>query len=95
MASNSKKATSEKKVEEVVKTEEPVVKKASVDTKGKVVNCGLLNVRKEPNLKSEVLTIISSNDVVTIIPESLIEGWHKVKIKKITGYVASEYIEII
>lgn len=66
------KQTDETKIESSLEPEvtEKVEHKPEVKTiKGVVVNCERLNVRKEPNINSEVLTILDKGATVTIYGE--------------------------
>ena len=50
-----------------------------------------LRLRKETNVESEVLTLISEGSTVTILDES-IEGWIQVQYQSYTGYVSTEFL---
>jgi len=50
-----------------------------------------LNLRKNPDLKSEVLYVLKKGSKVQIFEEK--NGWIKVKFKNITGWVKKEYLE--
>ena len=76
-----------KEVEEV-KLKEPEIKK------GIVINCELLNVRKEPNTDSDIIKVINHGDEVNIIKED--KGVMSADFHKTTdGYVMKKYIKII
>jgi len=63
------------------------------DLKEKVVNINAnsnLNVRANASTSSKVLTKLSSGTVVTVISES--NGWSKIKVNNVEGYVSSEYL---
>ena len=73
------------KVEEVKKTE---IKK------GIVINCELLNVRKEPNTDSDIIKVINHSDEINILKEN--KGIMSADFYKTTdGYVMKKYIKII
>lgn len=66
------KPTEEAKVESTLEAEatEKVESKPEVKIiKGVIVNCERLNVRKEPNINSEVLAILDKGTAVTIYGE--------------------------
>ena len=58
----------------------------------KVVNCNKLNVRKEPNANSEIVTVLDEGATVEIISTD-IRGFRKVKTTDLKGYCMSFYIE--
>lgn len=64
---------------------------------GKVVNCGRLNVRKDPNADAEVLTTIDSGFQVTV-EECGDKAFYKVAFKQngntVNGYCMKDFIEI-
>lgn len=60
-----------------------------------VHNCGMLNVRVEPRMYSEVISVIKSG---TIVDMSMIfdqKGWVKIKAGNIEGYVVVDYLKEI
>ncbi len=50
-----------------------------------------LNVRESASTKAKVLTKLKQNTKVEVVSES--NGWSKIKVNGINGYVASEYIK--
>lgn len=62
--------------------------------KGIVVNCERLNVRKQPNDKSEVLSIIDKSDEVKVDLNVNNELWFKVVLSDGEGYCMKKYINI-
>ena len=52
-----------------------------------------LRLRKEPSTEAAVYTLLSIDQEVLVLDES-IEGWLKVKYDNYEGYVSSEYVEI-
>ena len=70
-------------VEEVVESEPAVTTKRTMT----VVNCGALRVRKEPNLKSEVIRAVGLGEVVDVMDET--EEWVQVK----DGYMLKEFLQ--
>ena len=64
---------------------------------GKVVNCGRLNVRKDPNADAEVLTTIDSEFQVTV-EECGNKAFYKVSFNQngnaVNGYCMKDFIEI-
>lgn len=64
---------------------------------GKVVNCGRLNVRKDPNTDAEVLTTIDSGCQITV-EECGNNAFYKVLFNQngntVNGYCMKDFIEI-
>lgn len=52
-----------------------------------------LKLRNEPSTESSVLTLISADQKLTVLDES-IDGWVKVKFKSYEGYVSAEYVSV-
>ena len=78
-------------VEEVVETPEEELE----TTKGKVVDCKLLNVRVEPTMASDVISIIPEDSIVTIIEDS-VNGWYGVITEDgAIGYCMKKFIAVI
>lgn len=69
-----------------------VEEKIEETTENKVgyVNVESVNLRKDKDTSSEVLDGITKNTEVTILSEE--DGWYKVKVKDLTGYVSKKYI---
>lgn len=95
---NSEVSTSEENKEEAPKPEENETtanvnentQTAEVkETKG-YVSASSVNVRKEPNTSSEVVTSIAMNTEVTIVSEE--DGWAKVKVNGKEGYILKKYL---
>lgn len=72
------------------KIEEKPVKPLS----GLVVNCKKLNVRKSPDLKADVLTVIDAKAKVVIDESKSTEDWYKVRVKGIDGFCMKKYITV-
>lgn len=51
-----------------------------------------LNVRKEPNTNSKVITTLNLNDEVKIIGE--VDNWYKVVVNSQQGYCSKQYIKV-
>lgn len=62
--------------------------------KGVVVNCERLNVRKQPNDKSEVLSIINKSDEVNVDLNVNNDQWFKVVVSDSEGYCMKNYINV-
>lgn len=58
-----------------------------------VVSCDVLNVRTEPNTNCKVFTSVKKDEAVEI--EEELNGWYKININNLEGYVSSEYITYI
>ena len=67
-----------------------------VAAKGKVFNCTKLNMRKEPEVKTNnVVSVLNTNDEVYLMKQAA-NGWYKVKTKdNLVGYVSDKYITIL
>lgn len=67
-----------------------------IATKGKVFNCKKLNMRKEPEVKTNnVVSVLNANDEVYLMKQAA-NGWYKVKTKdNLVGYVSNKYITIL
>lgn len=59
---------------------------------GELINCDLLNARKEPNKDSEVLFIIDKKDTIKILEE--LENFYKVEVKDKEAYCMKKFIKI-
>lgn len=67
-----------------------------IAAKGKVFNCTKLNMRKEPEVKTNnVVSVLNANDEVYLMKQAD-NGWYKVKTKdNLVGYVSNKYITIL
>lgn len=54
------------------------------------VNCDILNVRQEPSTSCDVATSVAMGEYLEIIEE--LDGWYKVDINNLTGYVSADYV---
>ena len=62
---------------------------------GKVDSAIMLNVRKKPDIKSDVLDVILKNADVEIDPTFINKEWYKVTTATgIKGYVMSQFIAL-
>ena len=77
----------EETTEEVV-TEEKI--EETSQTKVGYVNVESVNLRKESNTSSEKIDGLTKNTEVTILGEE--DGWYKVKVNNLTGYISKKYI---
>lgn len=57
--------------------------------KGVIVNCHLLNVRKSPDTKSNIVSVLEVGKNVNILEK--LNGWYKVD----NGYVKSDFINVV
>ncbi|MBP5595194.1 MAG: SH3 domain-containing protein [Pseudobutyrivibrio sp.] len=73
-------------VKEEIKEEPKPVTKVS---RGKVVNCERLNVRKGPSTDTEVVNVLVVGTVVELVNKG--KEWHRTK----EGYVMSKYIKVM
>lgn len=63
-------------------------------TKGVVVNCSKLNVRRTANKLAKVLTVIEKGTEVIIANAKTSNGFYKIIVNDIEGYCVKDYIEI-
>lgn len=56
-----------------------------------VVDCDKLNVREEPSTNCDVSTKVAKGTQLEIL-EAEKDGWYKVSVNNLTGYVAAEYV---
>lgn len=62
---------------------------------GIVTNCSRLNIRKEPNVDSDIVCSVSNNTEVIIDEESSNDGFYKITTSAgIEGFCMKKYIEI-
>lgn len=68
----------------------------AVAAKGKVFNCTKLNMRKEPEVKTNnVVSVLNANDEIYLMKQAD-NGWYKVKTKdNLVGYVSNKYITML
>lgn len=79
--------------EEEASDEETKPKDTSDETKKKTAYAmDTVNVRKGPSTDKSVVTQIEPGDKITIYPDTLKDGWIKVKVGKKKGYVKREFI---
>ena len=58
------------------------------------VNCDVLNVRQEPSTECSIATKVQTGEILEIVePET--NGWYKVNINNLEGYVNAEYVDNI
>lgn len=70
-------------------------KKEEPKTLKGTVNCGLLNVRKKPDITSEIVTVLKQNSEVKIAVEGSKDEWYKVADSDGTrGYCMKEFITL-
>lgn len=80
-------------------TAEVIAEEPTLKSKIGTVTCTMLNVRKKPSTKAEVLTIISEGTEVEINPEFKHEEFYKVSaaatgIDFFEGYCMKKFIEV-
>lgn len=76
--------------EEQTVAEEKTEVEEQNQTKIGYVNVETVNLRKESNTSSEKLDSLKINTQVTILAEK--DGWYKVKVKDLTGYISKKFI---
>ena len=58
------------------------------------VNCDILNVRQEPSTECSIATRVETGEILEIMePET--NGWYKININNLQGYVNAEYVDNI
>ena len=74
---------------------EPIVKQPIENPRvvGFVDGCEKLNVRKEPNKESDVVTVIDRGLEVTIDPEKSSTEWYAINTVGVEGFVMSKFIK--
>lgn len=80
------------KAEYCIVGDEAIALVDDVSTKVATVAAINLNVRSEPNTDSSILKIIPMGEDVLVIEE--LDGWVKVSVGSIDGYVSSEYVSV-
>lgn len=89
--------TDEIKVENEITFEESVAEEVTEKPlkTGIVRNCNSLNLRKEPNKKSDVLCVIRKGTELMIEPDFIDDEWYGVYTSAgIGGYCMKKFIEI-
>lgn len=61
---------------------------------GEVVNANRVNVRKEPNINSEVLGVVNHGDKFPIIGNE-VRGFHRIDFSGQPGFIHSDYFKPI
>ena len=56
------------------------------------VNCDVLNVRQEPSQDCSIATRVENGEILEIL-EGESNGWYKININNLEGYVSAEYVE--
>ena len=81
-----------KKEEVVEETVEEVPEDKEIIRYGSLMNCELLNGRKEPDSNSDILLIINKDDVIKILEE--LDEFYKVLVNNKEVYCMKKFIEI-
>ncbi len=58
------------------------------------VNCDVLNVRQEPSQDCQVATKVENGELLEILEDEK-DGWYKININNLEGYVKAEYVDSI
>lgn len=77
-----------KNIEEIQK-ELPVDKAIA-----QVINCTHLNLRKTPEVKGDVTSVLTANAHI-IVEREVNDIWTKVNVEDTTGFVMTKYIEVV
>lgn len=87
-------AVADQIVEETVETHD--TPSEPIKHAGVVTGCSMLNVRKMPAPKSDVINVIAKGTVVEIDKEGSMGDFYKVKTKEgIVGFCMKKFIEIL
>lgn len=81
--------------EEIIK-EENIKEEIKRTVKGKVIDCTRLNVRRRPNMDSEVNCIIDVDSIVEINENKSNDEWYRVTTDNgVYGYCMKQYISLL
>lgn len=62
---------------------------------GTVFNCAKLNIRKEPKMGAEVLTVVKAGTKLKVDTDNSTDEWYQVTTKdKVAGFCMKEYIKL-
>lgn len=81
----------EKVNEDTENVEEPK-EELKVEKYGTLINCDLLNGRKEPNSNSEIILVLKKEDTIKILEE--LDEFYKVLVNNKEVYCMKKFIEI-
>ena len=80
---------------EIIK-EENIKEEIKRTVKGKVIDCTRLNVRRRPNMDSEVNCIIDVDSIVEINENKSNDEWYRVTTDNgVYGYCMKQYISLL
>lgn len=91
----STKTSTKKKVEAVEEVKEEA--KEVVEDKpvlGKVANCGKVRLRTTPEKEDNVIVILDAGTEFDVLDNSN-PGWTRVKVQDHTGWIMSDYVELV
>lgn len=71
--------------------EEKIVEENKKDKFGKLIDCELLNARKDPNKESEVLFVINNKNKIKILEE--LSDFYKVEVNGKEAYCMKNFIK--
>lgn len=81
-------------VDEAVKAE-PAEVEIPATMSGRVINCGKLNIRKRPTVKSAVVSTVVVGSKVTVDSKTLTDEWLGVVTESgVEGFCMSKYVTI-
>lgn len=82
-------------VDSVEETAEDIRDEVVESIIGIVTDCLKLNIRKEPNKDSEVVTIVSCLDELQIDPEASTEDWYAIcTVAGIEGFCMKKFVAV-
>lgn len=76
-----------------VKIEEKPIIRPVKETWKEMMPTTLVNLRKEPNMKSEILTTIKGGETVKVSSSFSHPEFNKVKFKNKDGYISKKYLK--
>ena len=84
-----------KKTEEQIVEENAAVVEETVPTIGVVTGCSKLNVRKKPNINSDVIVVVNAGSELTIDVDKSHGEWYKVTDQNNNvGYCMKKYVKV-
>lgn len=82
----------ENNTEEVVKPKKDLTPKL---IKAKIVDCKLLNIRKNASLDSDILGVLNEKNVFYVDKKNSTNDFYKIKYNNVNGYCLKKYVKII
>ena len=70
-----------------------IAKKVTV-LKGRIVNCEALNMRAKASIDSQIISVIHTDDVLSINIDNSTEEWLEVSVNNVNGFCMKKYVSI-